>query len=106
MPIRTWLPTISMTCTEMSSPSMIFSPGRRVMISIAGAYPPGGGGPLRPRAAGRRRSGRLLRRAGEQPGAHRGLGGHVDDLAALAAVDEQRGAQVGAEVLHVRGGAD
>jgi hypothetical protein len=34
MPTRTELPTISMTWTTISSPSMIFSPGRRVMMSI------------------------------------------------------------------------
>jgi hypothetical protein len=28
------LPTISITWTTMSSPSMIFSPGRRVMMSM------------------------------------------------------------------------
>ena len=35
--MRTELPTISITWTTMSSPSMIFSPGRRVMMQHLGS---------------------------------------------------------------------
>src|SRR4051812_6239303 len=38
MPMRTWFPTISITWMETSSPSMIFSPGRLVMISTGPPY--------------------------------------------------------------------
>src|SRR5436190_22298624 len=103
MPIRTWLPTISITWTEMSSPSMIFSPGRRVMISIGPAYPPraaAGTAGCRPRSGGDR----LAR--GEQRRADGRVGRLVDDLAAGAAVQQDGRPQVGVEVLDAARRAD
>src|SRR3954471_11877088 len=82
MPMRTWLPTISITCTEMSSPRMIFSPGRRVMISTRPGYPSGG------LALGR----------GEQRRPHLGFRRLVEDLVAAAGVEDDRRPEVGREV--------
>src|SRR3954470_16030213 len=93
MPTRTVLPTISLMCTTMSSPTMIFSPARRVMSSMV---PPwiqlvglGGGSD-----------------GGEQRGADGGVRGLIDDLMALAVGDQDRGAQVGVEVRELGPGAD
>src|SRR3954470_7879959 len=94
MPMRAVLPTISMTWTTMSSPSMIFSPGRRVMMSMAvppwirSRGLPGLGGLL----------GRLLR---EQLGPQRSRAERVDDLVAAAVDDEDRGAQVRGELAEL-----
>src|SRR3954468_11204211 len=93
MPMRTWLPTISITWTEMSSPRMIFSPGRRVMISTRPGYPDAVPSPRPGRV-----SGRLALGPGEQRRPHRGLGGLVDDLVAAAVVDDDRGPEVRGEV--------
>src|SRR5215204_6305491 len=96
MPTRTVFPTISITCTTTSSPTMIFSPARRVMSSMV---PPwircgwirglSGGGDGR-----------------EQRGADGGVGGLVDDLVTLAVGDEDRGAQVREEVSQLGAGTD
>src|SRR4051794_18339813 len=67
---------------------------------------PWGTGAIRgvyPSQALSRNLGCLLR---EQRGAHRGVRGLVDDLVATAAGDEDRGAQVGAEILQRLGRAD
>ena len=91
--MRTWLPTISITWMEMSSPSMIFSPGRRVMISTGAAYSVSA------------RAGGCVASCREQRGAHGGAVGLVDDLVA-AAVETRIGAlQVAREVLELAGGA-
>src|SRR4051794_15146850 len=87
--MRTWLPTISITWMEMSSPSTIFSPGRRVMISTRPAYPSGG----------------LLLLPREQRRAHGRVVDLVDDLVAAALVDHDRRAQVRRELLQPAGGA-
>src|SRR3954447_1091934 len=98
MPTRTVLPTISITCAPRSSPTMIFSPARRVMSSM---LPPwisceaGGLGDLRRGGDG-----------GEQRGADGGVLGLVDDLVAVALGDEDRRAQVRVEVRQLRAGAD
>src|SRR4051794_29864000 len=88
--MRTWLPTISITWMEMSSPSTIFSPGRRVMISTRPDYPSGG----------------LLLLPREQRRAHRRVVGLVDDLVAAALVDDDRRLEVGRELLQVARRAD
>src|SRR3954462_3544376 len=108
MPLRTWLPTISLTWMEMSSPSMIFSPGRRVMISTRPSLPigaPGGPPAVDPRTRSSGLGGGLLLVAREQRGAHGRLGGFVDDLVAAALVDDDRRPQVGREVLELVGRA-
>src|SRR3954451_15427793 len=107
MPMRTLEPLTSITSTTTSSPTMIFSPGRRVMMSTGGFL-------LGVRVCwfertergsrGLRR--RLLLEAGEEGSTDRGVRGLVDDLVALVAHDEDRRAQVGAEVLECGGGPD
>src|SRR3954451_15988575 len=103
MPIRTLEPLTSMTSTTTSSPTMIFSPGRRVMMSILGTPPwrriRGAsvpslflGGP-----------GRLLLEAGEQRCPDGGVGRLVDHLVAGVAHHQDRRAEVGAEVVECGG---
>src|SRR3954452_24913951 len=88
MPMRTLEPLTSVTSTTTSSPTMIFSPGRRVMMSTGGFL-------LGVRVCwferterglrGLRR--RLLLEAGEEGSTNRGVRGLVDDLVALVAHD-------------------
>src|SRR5690348_4091201 len=93
MPTRTVFPTISLMWTTMSSPTMIFSPARRVMSSMVPPW-------MQLRGLGGGRDGR------EQRGADGGVRGLVDDLVPLARGDEDRRAQVGVEVGELRAGAD
>src|ERR1700754_3345818 len=93
MPTRTVLPTISLMWTTMSSPTMIFSPARRVMSSMVPPW-------IQLVWLGRGSDGR------EQRGADGGVRGLVDDLVALAVGDQDRGAQVGVEVRELGAGAD
>src|SRR3954451_534244 len=93
MPTRTVLPTISLMWTTMSSPTMIFSPARRVMSSMV---PPwiqlvglGGGSD-----------------GGEQRRPDGGVRGLIDDLMALTVGDQDRCAQVGVEVRELGPAAD
>src|SRR5688500_11826671 len=103
MPMRTELPTISITWTTTSSPSMIFSPGLRVMMSTGGssleARPERNGG----RRRLRRLDGRRLR---EQRGADGSVRRLVDHLVALAVPDHNRRAEVATEVRQLAGGPD
>src|SRR4051812_48154725 len=99
MPTRTVLPTISITWTTTSSPTMIFSPARRVMSSMLPPWI----------SCGRWMEGGGLRRGGdggEQRGAHGGVRRLVDDLVALALGDDDRRAQVGVEVRELGAGAN
>src|SRR3954453_24053971 len=95
MPTRTVLPTISLMWKTMSSPTMIFSPARRVMSSMVPPW-------IQLRAdvcvswLGGGRDGR------EQRGANGGVRGLIDDLMALTLGDEDRGPQVGVEVGELR----
>src|SRR3954468_20259756 len=102
MPTRTVLPTISITCTTTSSPTMIFSPTRRVMSSMVPPWIQLRG--VRERILrvlrGRRHGGR------EQRGAHGSLGRLVDHLMALAVGDDERRAQIRVEVGEFGAGAD
>src|SRR6185436_3653617 len=99
MPTRTVLPTISLMWKTMSSPTMIFSPARRVMSSMVPPW-------IQLRAdvcvswLGGGRDGR------EQRGADGGVRGLIDDLVALTLGDEDRRAQVGVEVGERGTGAD
>src|SRR3982751_5467626 len=98
MPTRTVLPTISLMWTTTSSPTMIFSPARRVMSSM-----------LPPWISCERDGGWGLRRGGdrgEQRGAHGSVLRLVDERVALALGDEDRGAQVRVEVRQLGAGAD
>src|SRR3954467_4334359 len=96
MPTRTVLPTISMTWTTTSSPTMIFSPARRGMSSMVppwircgrGGGLSGGGGD------------------GEQRGAHRRVRGLVDHLLPATLGDHDRRAEVRVEVGQLGAGAD
>src|SRR3954454_8290689 len=102
MPMRTELPTVSITCRTMSSPSMTFSPGRRVMMSM-GAFLLGNA--CRNGARVSVVSGGLVDRGlGEQRGADGGVRALVDHLKATTVGDEDRGAQVRGEALELRGG--
>src|SRR4051794_30198361 len=100
MPTRTVLPTISITWTTTSSPTMTFSPARRVMISMA--VPPWircGGKCLGVCLRG------LNGHVGEQRDAH--LVRHlVDHLMATATDDHYRRVEVRAEVRELGPGAD
>src|SRR4051812_9610296 len=98
MPRRTVFPTISITCTTTSSPTMIFSPTRRVMSSMVPPWIQLRAGLWRGLSSGR--DGR------EERGADGGIRGLVDDLVALAVGDEDRGAQVRVEVGQLGAGAD
>src|SRR3954452_8830499 len=96
MPTRTVLPTISITCTTTSSPTMIFSPTRRVMSSMVPPW-------IQLRGGMRFGSGEAVLRGGrnvgrEQRRADGSVGGLVDDLVALAVGDQDRGTQVRVEV--------
>src|SRR3954452_14417089 len=101
-----------MTATMTSSPTMIRSPGRRVMMSTW--IPPWkacrvtvvscrAGGPWRRRPIGHRRGNALRlgglrhRLLGEERGAHGRVRGLVDDLVATAVGDHERRPQVRAE---------
>src|ERR1700754_3045240 len=99
MPMRTVLPTISITWTTTSSPIMIFSPTRRVMSSMVPPW-------IQLRVYGRTCSGSGRNGRGEQRGANGGLGGLVDDLVAAALADEDRSAQVRVEVSELGAGAN
>src|SRR4051794_15207999 len=96
MPMRTVLPTISMTWTTMSSSIMIFSPTRRVMSSMV---------PPWIQLRGFMELGCGRNGGGEQRGADGGVGGLVDHLEAAALADEDRGAQVRVEVGQLGAGA-
>src|SRR6478752_5561702 len=100
MPTRTVFPTISITCTTTSSPTMIFSPTRRVMSSMIPPWIYAAACFLGWVLRGGRDGGR------EERGADGSVGGLVDDLVALALGDEDRGAQVGEEVAQLGAGAD
>src|SRR3954470_3000353 len=97
MPRRTVLPTISLMWKTMSSPTMIFSPTRRVMSSMVPPW-------IQLRAdvcvcwLGSGRDGR------EQRGANGGVRGLIDHLMALTLGDEDRRPQVGVEVGELRAG--
>src|SRR4051794_24727362 len=97
MPMRTVEPVTSITSMQTSSPTLIFSPARLVMMSIA--TPPW-----------RTDSGRLGLVVGtgplEQRRPHRSVGGLVDDLVAVATRDQDRREEVGTEVLQALRGAD
>src|SRR4051794_5501733 len=93
MPTRTVLPTISLMWTTMSSPTMIFSPARRVMSSMVPPW-------MQLRGLGGGRDGR------EQRGADGGVRGLIDHLVALALGDEDGRAQVGVEVGELSARAD
>src|SRR3954452_22734653 len=107
MPMRTLEPETSITSMTTSSPSMTFSPGRRVMMSMDGSS-------LEPwersdRKSGRGRCstlGRCLRRSREQRRANGSVRGLVDHLVAVTVCDQDRRAQVGAEVLQRLRGAN
>src|SRR3954467_5041557 len=101
MPTRGVLPTISITWTTTSSPTMTFSPARRVMISMA--VPPwirvAGGNVWAVVLCG------LGGHVGEQRDAH--LVRHlVDHLMATAVRDHYRRVEVRTEVRKLRTGAD
>src|SRR5215217_328066 len=97
MPTRTELPTISMTWTTMSSPTMTFSPGWRVMMSMFACSSleamPG-------RGTCRARPLRRLLRHGlcEQRGPHGSVRRLVDHLMATAVRDHNRRAEGRTEV--------
>src|SRR5690242_2101300 len=96
MPMRTLEPLTSITSTTTSSPTMIFSPGRRVMMSIF-QIPPWiprlGFERTQTGLGGLRR--RLLLEPGEEGGTDRGVRHLVDHLVAGVAHDEDRRAEVG-----------
>src|SRR3954454_21047777 len=98
MPTRTVLPTISITWTTTSSPTMIFSPARRVMSSMVPPWI----------SCGKGREG-FLRGGGdgrEQRGADGGVLGLVDHLVAAAVGDDDRRAEVRVEVGELGAGTD
>src|ERR1700742_3183651 len=99
MPMRTLEPLTSITSTTTSSPTMIFSPGRRGMMSMRGIPPwiPSQWSERTGGLCGLRR--RLLLEAGEEGRADGGVRGLVDDLVTLVAHDEDRRTEVRAEVL-------
>src|SRR5919204_5773213 len=90
MPIRTVEPVTSITSMQTSLPTLIFSPGRLVMMSIAYSSLENGSGrlhlPLRGRAL-------------EQRGTDGSVGGLVDDLVAAATRDQDRRVEVGTKAL-------
>src|SRR5919201_1951460 len=87
MPMRTVEPVTSITSMQTSLPTLIFSPGRLVMMSIANSSLENG-------------SGRLLRRRPlEQRGTNGSVGGLVDDLVAAATRDQDRRIEVGTKAL-------
>src|SRR3954454_6795045 len=101
MPTRTVFPTISITCTTTSSPTMIFSPTRRVMSSMVPPW-------IQLRA-----NLRILwvlrgdsRVGGEELRANGGIRGLIDHLMALAVGDQDRGTQVRVEVGQLGAGTD
>src|SRR3954467_7717836 len=108
MPMRTLEPETSITSMTTSSPSMTFSPGRRVMMSM-GTVPPwsrlgnwsdcSGSYPVVLSGSDLRR---VLR---EQRSADRSVGSLVDDLMAGTLCDQDRRAEVGTEVLQDLAGA-
>src|SRR5215207_7801174 len=101
MPMRTELPTISITWTTTSSPSMIFSPGFLVMMSTV-ASPP-----WKARLERWVRLGRLDGAGlGEQRGPDGSVRRLVDDLVATALPDNNRRAAVATEVRRLADGAD
>src|SRR5262249_44248208 len=91
MPMRTVEPVTSITSMQTSLPTLIFSPGRLVMMSIASYSSLENG------------SGRLhlpLRsRPLEQRGTDGSVGGLVDDLVAAATRDQDRRIEVGTKAL-------
>src|SRR3712207_3577077 len=93
MPTRTDEPTISITCTTTSSPSMIFSPGLRVMMSTEFSW--------RPRRLG---GGVVGGGLGEQRGADGGVRRLVDRLVADSLAHHDRRAEVAAEALELAHG--
>src|SRR4051812_45982085 len=108
MPIRTLDPETSITSMTTSSPSMTFSPGRRVMMSM-GTVPPWSRGELwsdvreaYPKVLSGSDLRSILR---EQRSAHRSVGGLIDDLMAGTLCDQDRRAEVGTEVLQDLAGA-
>src|SRR3954454_18052660 len=88
--MRTLEPLTSITSMTVSSPSMIFSPGLRVMMSMVSSS--------LERLAGTALS-RLLHGGGEERGPDRGVRGLVDDLMTEPVRDEDRRAEVRTEVL-------
>src|SRR6476661_4656234 len=107
MPIRTLEPETSITSMTTSSPSMTFSPGRRVMMSI-GRFLLGAVGTERWKKRTRWCStlGRRFRRSREQRCTNGGVGSLVDHLVAVTVCDQDRRAEVGAEVLQRLRGAN
>src|SRR4051812_46367876 len=108
MPIRTLEPETSITSMTTSSPSMTFSPGRRVMMSM-GTVPPWSRGELE-RCSGSypdNLSGSDLRcLLREQRSSDRSVGSLIDDLMAGTLCDQDRRAEVGTEVLQDLAGAN
>src|SRR3954451_7020709 len=98
MPTRTVLPTISFTWKTMSSPTMIFSPTRRVMSSMVP--------PWIQLRKGRKWGLRRGRDGREQRSADGSVRRLVDHLVAVTGGDEDRRAQVGVEVGQLGAGAD
>src|SRR6185436_20172364 len=98
MPMRTLEPETSITSMTTSSPSMTFSPGRRVMMSME-RFLLGAVGNLErcgwvtPEASLRRD----LRGIRKQWCAHGSVGSLVDDLVARTLCDQDRRAEVRAE---------
>src|SRR4051794_40901514 len=108
MPMRTLEPETSMTSITMSSPSMTFSPGRRVMMSM-GRFLLGAVWELE-RLGRVLPAGGVLRsdlgcRLGEQRCAHRCVGSLVDDLMTVPVRDDDRGTKIRAELLEFLRGA-
>src|SRR5881628_651813 len=99
MPMRTLDPETSITSMTTSSPSMTFSPGRRVMMSM-GTVPPWSRGELE-RCSGCypvTLSGSDLRCIlREQRSTDRSVGSLVDDLVAGTLCDQDRRAEVRTE---------
>src|SRR6476620_479161 len=101
MPMRAVCPLISISVTTMSSPSTIFSPGRRVMMSIGSSSLEPVAGPrsvsqppdvcAAVRASGSLAGGGEL---AEQRRAQLRVLRVVDHLVAVGADDHDRGAQV------------
>src|SRR3954470_14805507 len=107
MPMRTLEPETSITSMTVSSPSMTFSPGRRVMMSM-GTVPPWSRGelercsgcyPVNPLGSD---LGSILR---EERSTDRSVGSLVDDLMACTLCDQDRRAEIGTEVFQDLAGA-
>src|SRR6266545_2071285 len=90
MPMRTVEPVTSITSMQTSLPTLIFSPERLVMMSIANSSLENGSGRLHLPFRGRPL---------EQRGTDGSVGGLVDDLVATATRDQDRRIEVGTKAL-------